>query len=143
MSSVSQLVSRLQDTHFPSDVDKLFAQLGHLDSLSAVPDTLMLDDDLHGTAVNMGFTAADMPIAIDGIMRGHSVSKNWKTGPLFQFNLDDEASMKATAEAHALSLRTRRCPRKNTRSWPKSRHTRRKAPPTPEARESAGTSPWL
>ena len=99
MSSVSQLVSRLQDTHFPSDVDKLYAQLGHLDSLSAVPDTLMLDDDLHSTAVNMGFTAADMPIAIDGILRGHSVSKNWKTGPLFQFNLDDEASMKATAES--------------------------------------------
>ena len=59
----------------------------------------MLDDDLHSTAVNMGFTPADMPIAIDGILRGHSVSKNWKTGPLFQFNLDDEASMKATAES--------------------------------------------
>ena len=83
MSSVVQFVSQLQDTHFPSNVDKLFAGLEHLNSLSVVPDALTLQDELHSVVVGKGLLSENTNRAINGILRRHSVSKDWKMGPRF------------------------------------------------------------
>lgn len=38
---------QLAASHYPSNVDELMRSLRRLDSLSQIPDGLVLDDDLH------------------------------------------------------------------------------------------------
>lgn len=95
-------ISQLKDTHFPSNVDALYRQLGHLNSLSAIPDTILLDDDLHGQVVSKGFDAeTNMNKVLSNIVSSHPLSMNWRVTPEIQFRLDDLAQMEYVADMSA------------------------------------------